>query len=88
MFGSAAVYMFMVSRGRKKADSYVPKYQPIMCIPRRLKNKVTLYKVYHTRCLNIEYSNCLVYARVKDGSHKSPYTVDLLSGVVARGKIL
>ena len=49
------------------------------------KEQSALYKVYHTTRLYKEYCKTLVYARVKDGSHKSPIPVDLLSCIDLRG---
>jgi len=52
------------------------------------KEQDALYKMYHTTRLYKQYCKTLVYARLKDGSHKSPMMYDLLSGVVDRGEIL
>ena len=42
-----------------------------------------MYKMYYTRCLDIQYCKLCMYARVKDGSHKSPLDSrpDILDGL-------
>jgi len=56
------------------------------CVSSYTKEQSTLYKVYHTGHLNIEYSNCPVYARcLYLGTCKTLYVVAGHIGVVLSG---